>query len=338
MRLTCPPNSGSASVPPPSDESSPPPPGGKPKPSSQHDASAASHSTRTLVERSVLLKPRGRLDAGMHRLTFTFPLVGIGGEPLLETYRGKYIEVVYNVSVRIERGVFSRTLEKKAEFAVRAHPTERPNDERDASLAGPVPIRITPSSVTEDAVNGGGPRNGSAAALESGVGASTPATVSAPTATGILPSFHIRGRLDSALWSLDGPITGEVAVASSAKPVKSVEVRLNRVEGVCRESGGEGGGGSAPTLILPGQCAPAASGSGGSGFVVSRTEVQTHRIAEGDVPRGVSLPVHMVLPRLLVCPTVTSGLAFRIGWELEVRVVFCDGTMVTEAYPVVLYR
>lgn len=114
---------------------------------------------------------------------------------------------------------------------------------------------------------------------------------------------------------------------SSDKMVKSVEVRLNRVEGVCRESGGE-------TPLSPGQ----SSASLGVGFVTSRTEVQTHRIGEGDVPRGVSLPVHMVLPRLLVCPTVASGLAFRIGWELEVRILFFDGTMVTEAYPVVLYR
>jgi len=314
VRMTCPPVSLGAPEPP-SDAS--PPPNTIPRPRSSPDSS--SRSTRTLVERSVLLKPRGRLDAGMHRLSFTFPLLGIGGEPLLETYRGKFIEVVYTASVRIERGMFSRTLEKKAEFAVRAHPAERPTGD-EHKLLKPVPIRITPTSITENAVQHV-PPNGFAITSKAGINQPSPVDA------GSLPNFHIRGHFDSALWSLDDPITGEVAVLSSAKPVKSVEVRLNRVEGVCQESGGE-------MPLSPGQ----SSARAGGGFIISRTEVQTHRIAEGDVPRGVSLPVHFVLPTLLVCPTVASGLAFRIGWELEVQILFFDGTKVTEPYPVVLYR
>lgn len=313
VRLSSPPFSGRTSASP-SDGSSLP----ETKPNSQ-PASDSSFSTRTLVERSVLLKPRGQIESGMHRLSFTFPLVGIGGEPLLETYKGKYIKVVYTASVCIERGVFSRTLEKSAEFAVRAHPLETPNGEQNPSML-PVPVRITPTSITENSVKNY-TQNDYRTLPEVEGERSMSVTASS------LPNFHVRGHFDSAFFSLDDPVTGVVSIVSSSKPVKSVEVRLISVESVCRVNGGD-------LALSPGQTAASAGG----GFITSRTEVQTHRIAEGDVPRGFSLPVCLVLPRLLVCPTVASGLAFRIGWELDLRVLFFDGTMVTEAYPVELYR
>jgi len=45
----------------------------------------------------------------------------------------------------------------------------------------------------------------------------------------------------------------------------------------------------------------------------------------------------MVFPRLFVCPTVDT-LNFKVEFELNLVVLFADGYMVTENFPLHLYR
>ena len=67
------------------------------------------------------------------------------------------------------------------------------------------------------------------------------------------------------------------------------------------------------------------------------TEIQNIQIGEGDVSRGVNIPLHMVFPRLFTCPTlVTSN--FKIEFEVNVVIVFDDNHLITENYPIKLTR
>ena len=46
------------------------------------------------------------------------------------------------------------------------------------------------------------------------------------------------------------------------------------------------------------------------------TDIQCTQVADGDVSRGVELPIHLVLPRLYTCPTVDAdcwGVEFELG-------------------------
>ena len=265
-------------------------------------------STLTLVEKSVLVKPRGRISAGTHSLPFAFPLIGIGGEPLLETYRGKLVSVSYLLRVRIDRGIFSRTLEGTLEMAVKLRP-ER----------GSLGICSSDASVRSGDDNGSGGGGGGGGVTPIRIN-STPESVAEDTVAArstVLPNFRIRGRLDRTVWALGGAVTGEVVVASSSLPTRSIDLRLVRIESVCRYEFDDG--------------------VDRTSFSAVKSEVETIQIAEGDIPHGVPLPLYLPLPRLIVCPTVVRA-AFKIEYVLELMVFFVDGTVITETYPVILYR
>lgn len=58
-----------------------------------------------------------------------------------------------------------------------------------------------------------------------------------------------------------------------------------------------------PPLPAPG-CA--------EGYARDATEIQNIQIADGDVCRGLSVPIHMVFPRLFTCPTLETT-NFKVG-------------------------
>uniref|UniRef100_H3AT27 Vacuolar protein sorting-associated protein 26C n=1 Tax=Latimeria chalumnae TaxID=7897 RepID=H3AT27_LATCH len=95
---------------------------------------------------------------------------------------------------------------------------------------------------------------------------------------GSLPKFLIRGRLNSTNCFITHPLTGELVVESSEVPVKSIELQLVRVE-TCG-------------------CA--------EGYARDATEIQNIQIAEGDICRGLPIPIYMVFPRLFTCPTLET--------------------------------
>ncbi|XP_041968870.1 vacuolar protein sorting-associated protein 26C isoform X2 [Aricia agestis] len=124
-----------------------------------------------------------------------------------------------------------------------------------------------------------------------------------------MPAFHIYAELDSIVCPLDKPLTGKLRVDECSVGIKSIELQLVRVE-TCG-------------------CA--------EGYSKDATEIQNIQVGEGDVRRGATLPLYMVLPRLFTCPT-TAAANFKIEFELNIAVIFEDNYLVTENFPILLVR
>eukprot|EP00850_Spirogloea_muscicola_P019376 SM000189S04093 [mRNA] locus=s189:146699:149210:+ [translate_table: standard] len=109
--------------------------------------------------------------------------------------------------------------------------------------------------------------------------------------------FRISGAL-ATTCSLSEPLVGSLTVEQSALAIKSLEVQLLRIESVA--AGGQ--------------------------MVKEVTEVQCTQIADGDVPRGLKLPIYIILPRLFTCPTISAG-SFVLEFEANVVVRFDEGQL-----------
>ncbi|KAJ6677128.1 VACUOLAR PROTEIN SORTING 26 RELATED [Salix viminalis] len=104
--------------------------------------------------------------------------------------------------------------------------------------------------------------------------------------------FRVTGRI-STLCSLLDPISGELTVETSAVPISSIDIHLLRVESV---------------LI-------------GEKIVTETSLIQTTQIADGDVCRNLTLPIYVILPRLLTCPSVFAG-PFSIEFKVSIVISF----------------
>ena len=124
-----------------------------------------------------------------------------------------------------------------------------------------------------------------------------------------IPPFKLGGKLFRTNCNLSDPFKGSIIVERSEAAVKSIELQLVRVETVA---------------YAEGQAREA-------------TEIQNVQVADGDVCRDLVIPLYMVFPRLFVCPTVDT-LNFKVEFELNLVVLFADGYMVTENFPLNLYR
>ncbi|MDP2434195.1 MAG: hypothetical protein Q8P67_00450 [archaeon] len=129
------------------------------------------------------------------------------------------------------------------------------------------------------------------------------------TAIRRIPQFELSGQLDSAICHVDQPLTGVVTVKRSDTAIKSIELQLVRVE-TCG-------------------CA--------EGFAKEATEIQNIQIAEGDVCRGLEIPIHMIFPRLFTCPTIATR-TFKIEFECNLVLMLENGALVSENFPLVLVR
>ncbi|XP_035669415.1 vacuolar protein sorting-associated protein 26C-like [Branchiostoma floridae] len=124
-----------------------------------------------------------------------------------------------------------------------------------------------------------------------------------------IPRFVVKGKLDSSVCCLSRPLTGELVVESSESPIRSIELQLVRVE-TCG-------------------CA--------EGYARDATEIQNIQIGEGDVCRGLTLPIYMIFPRLFTCPTlITSN--FKVEFEVNVVIVLQNDHLITENFPLKLTR
>ena len=47
-------------------------------------------------------------------------------------------------------------------------------------------------------------------------------------------------------------------------------------------------------------------------FLFIATEIQNIQIADGDISRGILVPIYMIFPRLFTCPTLSTN-NFKIG-------------------------
>lgn len=113
----------------------------------------------------------------------------------------------------------------------------------------------------------------------------------------LLPSlqsggFRVTGRV-ATQCSLMDPVIGEVTVEESDMPIHSIDIHLLHTE----------------SIVV------------GEKTAVQTTGIQTTQVADGDVCRGMSLPIYIILPRLLTCPSQSAG-SFSIEFELQVIVSF----------------
>ncbi len=124
-----------------------------------------------------------------------------------------------------------------------------------------------------------------------------------------IPHFRIVGKLHRTNCQVHIPFTGQIVIESSAAPIKSIELQLVRVETVAYSEG----------------------------TAREATEIQNIQLADGDICRDLTIPIYMVFPRLFTCPTVDT-LHFKVEFEVNLVVLFSDGYMVTENFPLSLYR
>ncbi|KAJ8753661.1 hypothetical protein K2173_026337 [Erythroxylum novogranatense] len=104
--------------------------------------------------------------------------------------------------------------------------------------------------------------------------------------------FRVTGRI-STQCSLSDPITGELTVEASAVPISSIDIHLLRVE----------------SILL------------GDRIVTETSLIQTTQIADGDVCRNVTLPIYVILRRLLTCSTILAG-PFSIEFRAIIVISF----------------
>ncbi|EYU24156.1 hypothetical protein ABFS82_04G130600 [Erythranthe guttata] len=104
--------------------------------------------------------------------------------------------------------------------------------------------------------------------------------------------FRVTGKICTQC-SLVDPLVGELTVEKSAIPIQSIDIHLLRVESI---------------LI-------------GDRISTESTLMQTTQIADGDVCRGLTLPIYIILPRLLTCPTIFAG-PFSIEFKVSIVITF----------------
>ncbi|KAL8009655.1 putative vacuolar protein sorting protein 26 related protein [Plasmopara halstedii] len=125
----------------------------------------------------------------------------------------------------------------------------------------------------------------------------------------MMPSFHITGKIHRTNCPINLPFTGEVIIEEAKSPIKSVELQLIRVESVAHDEG----------------------------IAKDATEIQNVQIGWGDVCRQMPIPIYMIFPRLFTCPTMLTP-TFKVEFETNVVVLFENGSMITENFPITLYR
>ncbi len=124
-----------------------------------------------------------------------------------------------------------------------------------------------------------------------------------------IPDFLVRGTIQTVNCSITKPFFGEVVVERSEAIIRSIELQLVRVE-TCG-------------------CA--------EGYARDPTEIQNIQLADGDVCRGMEIPIYMVFPRLFTCPTLSTS-SFKVEFEVNIVVIFQDDHLVTENFPIKLTR
>lgn len=137
----------------------------------------------------------------------------------------------------------------------------------------------------------------------------TPETLKNVSDKSKIPNFMLTGRIDSNQCCINKPLSGHLIINECQAIIKSIEIQLLRVE-TCG-------------------CA--------EGYSVDMTEIQNVQIGDGDVLRGVAIPIYMIFPRLFTCPTLCTT-NFKIEFEINLVVIFNDGKLITENFPLKLTR
>ncbi|CAG0900444.1 unnamed protein product [Darwinula stevensoni] len=227
----------------------------------------------SLISYSLEVSKPGKLSAGVTEIPFEFPLKVSANKKLYETYHGVFVNIQYMLRCEVKKGMLAKDTVKTAEFIVEY------KEHAEAAVKKPVEFTITPDSLSN------------------------------VKDKSRIPSFKVRGKIDSTCCCITKPFTGELVIEECDMPIKSVELQLVRVE-TCG-------------------CA--------EGYAKDATEVQNIQIGEGDVMRGLPFPIHMVFPRLFTCPTLVTA-NFKVEFEVNIVVIFNDDHLITENFPIKLTR
>ncbi|KAM8821279.1 LOW QUALITY PROTEIN: vacuolar protein sorting-associated protein 26C [Eudromia elegans] len=250
-----------------------------------------------------MIKP-GKLPSGKTEIPFEFPLHVKGNKVLYETYHGVFVNIQYTLRCDMRRSLLAKDLTKTCEFIVHSL------SQKGKLTPSPVDFKITPE------------------------------TLQNVKERASLPKFLIRGHLSSTNCVITQPLTGELVVESAEAAVKSIELQLVRVEtrfGVipCKCLYLSFGYCFASSLSFPlHRCL---SPGCAEGYARDATEIQNIQIADGDVCRGLPIPIYMVFPRLFTCPTLETT-NFKVEFEVNVVVLLHDDHLITENFPLKLCR
>ncbi|KAI5562117.1 hypothetical protein POPTR_015G037600v4 [Populus trichocarpa] len=217
----------------------------------------------TIVNKSIEVKPSGKIGSGTTEVPFTMVLKQNGEKSLerfYETFHGTDVSIQYLFTVDIARGYLYKSLSATMEVIVES-------DKADL-LERPVSPEMAIFYITQDTQ-----RHPLLPEIKSG-------------------GFRVTGRM-STLCSLLDPISGELTVETSAVPISSIDIHLLRVESILM----------------------------GEKIVTETSLIQTTQIADGDVCRNLTLPIYVILPRLLTCPSVFAG-PFSIEFKVSIVISF----------------
>jgi hypothetical protein len=130
--------------------------------------------------------------------------------------------------------------------------------------------------------------------------------------------FRVTGKL-ATQCSLQDPLSGELTVEASSVPITSIDIHLLRVESIIVGERIV----TETSLIQSTQVLKWPFWFVNVVIVISKcfANLDHVQIADGDVCRNMTLPIYVLLPRLLMCPSVFAG-PFSVEFKVCITISF----------------
>lgn len=126
----------------------------------------------------------------------------------------------------------------------------------------------------------------------------------------LMPNFNIDCFLENVNCCIDKPFNGFCNIKECSTPIKSIELQFSRNEKILN--------------------------SEFSG-VSEVSEIQNLQIGDGDVIRNLEIPVFMIFPRSFCCSNLETK-DVSISFEMNLMIVLVNGVIISENFPVNLWR
>ena len=123
------------------------------------------------------------------------------------------------------------------------------------------------------------------------------------------PRFFMEGKLDRLYNDVEVPLSGSICIHECEFKIASVEIQLVRVEFCATKD-----------LVAK-----------------EHTEIQNIQIGDGDVQRGVEIPIYMMFPRWYTAPMLQEK-HMRVDFDIHVVVTSQDRFQVKQPLSMKLYR
>lgn len=166
------------------------------------DNLASSTRPMTILKDEINISSPGNFPNGVTEIPFQFALTGSSGQPLLESYHGVFINIVYIIKVNCDRGVMKKGITKEVEFIVEV-PIKKNLEQESGNF-----------DISPDNLEG-----------TSGLDPSS------------FPRFKIMGKVHRYNCPISQPFTGELVIEHSDAPIRTLELQLVRMESILSDSG-----------------------------------------------------------------------------------------------------